>query len=468
MQDISTQHPDFSWLEADREMPRDLMGGTQRMRDAGKTYLPQETEEQPKDYQNRIARSFLYNGFRRSVLNLVGRIFDKPVNVTGHEDAEKWAEDVTNDGRDLLTFARSISHTGMSEGVCHIFTDFTQRGEVESRGEENQLAPRPYMVEIKPSDLFYWRYEAGMAGKTLAEIRYFDSYIDEAGKRQKQIRQYLGNGDWALYRMQSKENQQDADKWAVEEEGNTGLSGIPLTTIYFGDRRCYMGADPPLRDLAEVNVAHWQSSSDQRHVLHIARVPVLFTKMLGDGKTKLVIGVNRHINGGDPASDAKWIEHTGAAIGAGRQDLQDLEGQMAAMGIELLMANKPGGETATAHALSKKAEESTLQVIAKSIKRGLSDAMGWMAEWAALGADLVVEMNTDHDIVMSDATELQILTAARERRDLTRITFWAELKRRGILSDDFDPDVEAYTLDEAPPDGFVDSDMVPTEEAEED
>jgi hypothetical protein len=40
--------------------------------------------------------------------------------------------------------------------------------------------------------------------------------------------------------------------------------------------RCAFGdGEPPLLDLAYLNVKHWQSQSDQDNILHIARVPIL-------------------------------------------------------------------------------------------------------------------------------------------------------------------------------------------------
>lgn len=464
-QTLASTHPDYAAFEEDRVICRDLMGGTKRMRDRGEEYLPRETEEDPQDYQNRLRRSFLYNGFRRAVLNLVGRIFDNPVTVEGDARIEEWAEDVTNDGRDVVTFGRDIGHTAMSEGVAHIFIDFTQRAPVKNRAEEIALQPRPYMVEIRPEDLFFWEYEDGYNGRVLREIRFKERYVEEYA-HYEQIRVYRSNGDWEIHRKGRVEGEGGARKgeWYVESYGNTGLSGIPLVTIYAGERIGMMGACPPLLDLAYVNIAHWQSSSDQRHVLHIARVPVLFTKGLkspGGTPAKIVIGVNRHIRATDPNADAKYVEHSGRAIDSGRQDLQDLEAQMASLGIELLLPNQPGDLTATGRALTKKAEESTLLVIAKALRRGLIDAFYWMEQWAGISTPTEVGMDLDQDLVITDSGELQVLTAARERRDLSRPTWWREMQRRGILSEDFDPDLEAALLDEAGPDGLAEPEPPP-------
>ena len=69
----------------------------------------------------------------------------------------------------------------------------------------------------------------------------------------------------------------------------------------------------PLLDLAWLNIAHWQSSSDQRHVLTVARFPMLAGSGVPEN-TNVVVGPDRMLT--TPNADGKfyYVEHTGAAI----------------------------------------------------------------------------------------------------------------------------------------------------------
>jgi hypothetical protein len=49
---------------------------------------------------------------------------------------------------------------------------------------------------------------------------------------------------------------------------------IPFVPLY-GTRLAFMMGISPLRDVAYLNVKHWQSQSDQDTILHVARVPIL-------------------------------------------------------------------------------------------------------------------------------------------------------------------------------------------------
>ena len=116
--------------------------------------------------------------------------------------------------------------------------------------------------------------------------------------------------------------------WAISRDGRHGLGQVPLITFNVAPNG-FMRCRPPLIDLAWLNLAHWQSSSDQRHILHVARVPILFGRALQAGEGAIEVGPNRLILADDPAADLRFVEHSGAAIAAGRQDLIDLEDRMA-------------------------------------------------------------------------------------------------------------------------------------------
>ena len=53
----------------------------------------------------------------------------------------------------------------------------------------------------------------------------------------------------------------------------------------------------------------------------MARVPILFGRNLKVGEDGIEIGPNRLILGEGDGADLKYVEHGGAAIEAGRQDL---------------------------------------------------------------------------------------------------------------------------------------------------
>ena len=109
---------------------RALMGGTKAMREAGKTYLPKFEAEEEVDYQSRLKLSWLFNGYRKTVRDMVGRIFQKPIEPGEGipDDMLAWLDNVDMQGRDLSAFARDLAEDAISGcGIAYIMVDAPPR-----------------------------------------------------------------------------------------------------------------------------------------------------------------------------------------------------------------------------------------------------------------------------------------------------------------------------------------------------
>ena len=178
-----------------------------------------------------------------------------------------------------------------------------------------------------------------------------------------------------------------------------------MTPVYL-NRTGFMTGEPPLSELADLNVAHWQSQSDQRNILHVARVPILYGAGFEEADT-IEIGASSMVRTTNPNAKLEYVEHTGAAIDAGDKDLQNLEFQMQQMGLQLLVPQP--GQTATGEIRDDAKEMSPRAMMAAALGDAIEQALGFMAEYRGLGADAggSVEVNTDFGIVGSaDATTL--------------------------------------------------------------
>jgi hypothetical protein len=196
----------------------------------------------------------------------------------------------------------------------------------------------------------------------------------------------------------------------------------------------FMKARPPLIDLAWLNLAHWQSSSDQRHILHVARVPILFARALQVADGQMEIGPNRLVSADDPAADLRFVEHSGAAIAAGRQDLVDLEDRMAVLGLDMLR-HQPGDVTATARAIDAAQTHATLSAIVQVLRDGMGGALEIMASMMDLpdGSAGSLVMNQQSPIRDGAAAEADLLLRARLAGEISQAAFLGEIERRGIL-----------------------------------
>lgn len=423
-----------------------LMGGTTAMRAAAETYLPRDDKESAGNYGARLQRSFLLNAFARTVRSMTGKPFSKPIVLREGAGPRLTAltEDIDREGRKLNLFMEEVFRTAMQYGLSHILVDMPKSTVPNpTLADDIREKRRPYWVHVKPRQLIGYRSRRVGSQQMLTSVRIKETTMENDGDYGEvqvvRVRE-INLTSYTIWRQVPS----DAS-WVIEETGPMTLGFIPLFTVYTG-RVGFQLANPPLEDLAWMNVAHWQSSSDQRQILHTARVPILFSSGLGEEADSLIIGPNRHIQGPENSTMA-YVEHTGAAIDSGRQDLLDLEDNMRLMGLELLMPMNGGGQTATAKALDYADINSPLQFMALGMQDTIDLALWASAQWMKTDEVAKVKVNTDFGITLRDAADVQGLIQARIAGEISRETFWRELKRRNILADDFDEKAEAILVD---------------------
>lgn len=461
MSDVNTPCREYMNLAPVWELPRTLMGGTKAMRNAGVKYLPQEAAESETSYKARLMRSTLFNAFAKTVGDMTGKVFRKDIVLKDDvpEQIKTFAENIDNAGRHLNVFAKDVFRDCMQTGIGYILTEMPASlapGQGTGRNGEVTLADeqkrRPYLCYIKVEDLIGWKTDVVDGAITLTQARIKESVSEPDGpwatKEIPQIR-VLEPGRWEVWR-EAKEGP-DKGKWFKWREGVTSLSYIPLAPVYIFRTGFFTGA-PPLEDLADLNVAHWQSQSDQRNILHVARVPILFLAGFGDDD-KIEIGASRALRASDVNAKAEYVEHTGAAIGAGDKDLENLTFNMQTMGLQLLVP-QPGGKTATGELHDDAIENSQLAMMATALQDAIEWSFGFMADYLRLGKEAggSVVVNKDFGITAGAAADIPHILSAVRDGTIDKETAINELKRRGFLSDDVDPEtVIARAKAEAPP-----------------
>jgi hypothetical protein len=223
---------------------------------------------------------------------------------------------------------------------------------------------------------------------------------------------------------------------------------VPLVTFY-AQRKGFMRSKPPLLSLAYANLTHWRSSTEQRNILSVARFPILTATGLSSREAdgQVLIGPNQLLLSSNPDAEFAYVEHSGAAIGSGRQDLEDLKAEMATMGADLI-TRRPGNMTATGAAIDNGKESSALESMAFRMVDSVERALVFAARWMGIREERTpsATIHSNFDAVTISAPELQALERAWGQGAITTKTYLSELKRYGVLADAFDVDAELELL----------------------
>lgn len=448
-----------------------LLAGTAAMRAAGEEYLPRHEEEGQMAYRERLARATLLNMTQITLDSWVGKPFGDPVKIGDDvpEQLRKLMDNVDLQGNDITVFSRAWFRDGLAKAFSHVLVEFPRPqprpdGRPRTRADDLRDNLRPYLVHIKPENLIFASAEVINGVEVLTHVRIREEHVLREGWGEKVVVRIrvIEPGQVTIYEERidprtKKPVYVQVDQWEY------ALDFVPLVTFY-ADRQGFMLGKPPLNDLADLNIAHWQSSSDQTAVLTVARFPILAVSGTVDGD-KLTVGPNQWLNTPDAAGRFYYVEHTGKAIAAGRQDLLDKEEAMAEYGA-VFLKRRPGGASATARALDSAETTSPLQDMAIRFQAALQQVLVYMGAWLGIGSDQVgtLTISTDFGITDHDSKQLDALKEARANRDISRARYLKELHRFGVLSDDFDFDQNEAELEEEAltmPTGEADDDLDP-------
>ena len=452
---VAIQSSEIAAMVEDAAKGRDLMGRTKAMRAAGEKYLPKFDGETKRDYAARLSASWLFNGYRRAVLDMTGRVFSKPVEITeGPAQLIEWAENIDMAGRDLSVFLREVFKDGFQTGVSYIMVDAPRVDGVATNQDAIDQGLRPFMSHLRVEDILGWKTDIYGNALALSQLRIMESVTvqdpkDEFKQTQKEQVRVLDRMEGGGVRVRLYQKN-DKGNWMPTDDGDYTTSAPEITVIpFYAARTGFMTGEPVLEDLADVNIGHWQKQSDYNHISHFSNVPILHVSGRNSDDAPIVLSSSIAIASNQSDAKVEWVERKGDAIPALERGIDKLEFQMKAMGLQLI-ADKV--HSATGAAIDAVKETSQLSMMADSLKDATEQALQWMAVYGGLGdSSITVGVNKEFGLTMLTPEMVKTMQADVASGLLSRDTYIEELKTRGVLRSDLDTKQELDRIDKQAP-----------------
>jgi hypothetical protein len=438
---------------------RDLVKGGQHMRDMGERYLPKFPQETDADYEARKRSTWLFDGVGKTIEDLTGKVFEQPVMLqeTG-TDLDVWAYNVDLETRDLAQFARAVFDDAQRAGISFVMVDAPPRPANLTRAQAQAGNYRPYFVHLCLEDVLGWKWQIVGNVPTLTQIRIKEMIASEDGDEyshteDEQIRvlslpvedgRVTGTVGVRIYRENEK------DDWVLVDEYPTGMQRIMVKPCDIG-RDGFFSAKPVHSRLAEINLAHWRSQSDQANIMHHARAPMkYFHGYTREDLESFTESAGYAFWSSNENAKVGVVEHSGAAIDAGRTELKDMEFQMQAMGLQLIVS-RTGSSTATGDMIDENKVNSRLGAWADTLKDCLEQCFQWMAELGGVQvSEIVVQVNKDYAANALSHLDMDAIAKMYLAGVVSKKTYINEAKRRNILAEDVDPDDEQEMIADEP------------------
>ncbi len=459
MSDVSSVTVVCKQQHRNTTLVRILMGGTEAIRAAGEGLTPKYPGESPDTYKMRIEGATLFDGYEDTVRKMSGKVLSKDVVLNNDvpQTIRDYATNIDGQGRNLTAFALDAFREAMIDGISFIFVDFPRIDKIVG---EDGIERQPFLSDqlsqgIRPSAILYlvnqiigFKHENRSGVQTLTQLRIRETVIESIGEYDEKIIEQirvLNIGSFELWRKNENANN---DEWELFDSGSTSLSYIPIIPVYT-NRTGYMTANPPLRSLAELNLEHWISSTDQRKALTFARFAMMVFTGTQPGSIKEV-GPDVVIELSEPT--AKWgkIESSGEGIVNGRLDLEAVEKKMEKVGMIIQVQSINGDITATAAAINSDEANAALLAAAGALEDSLDQMLQIFADYLNLTSGGTVTVNKQFGRRKSTMTVTDAINLHSSGL-LDGETILEELQRRGDISEDLDLEIIQQRIKDNPP-----------------
>lgn len=439
---VKATHRDYNRMSCLWEKSRDVVAGQKALHDKGEKYLPRLKGEEIEEYKARVKRSDFFNATWRTISGLVGMSFRKDPARTLPGALDGYANDITMSGVNLDALAEQVVEEVLEVGRCGLLVDHPAMPENVSAitvQAAERIGQRPFVSFYPAESIRNWKFARVNNAWVLVQVVLGESVEvakDEFETEQQDRYRVLDLDDGGFYR-QRVFIVEDGKDTLVEGPIYPAINGRPLTYIPFiiigrsgkGDTI----DEPPLIDLVDANVAHYQLNADYRHGLHFTALPTLFLAGIQDGGDPIYIGGNAAITSPHAEAKGMFIEYTGQGLGAISTALKELEQRMAILGARMIADETRQAETLGATQIKRAGENSILARIVIAASQAIEEALRIMAEWANVSGEISYQISREFSPLGMSSQDLVAYMSAVQQGLMSEAEFYELLQRGDVI-----------------------------------
>ena len=364
----------------------------------------QITAEQEERFKQLVARAVFYPVTGRTHRGLIGDVFkDEPV-VTVPELLPTLEDDCDGAGVPLAQQAEKAAGHALSFGRYGLLVDYPTLEKAATRADIIDGKVRPTIVLYDPRVVINWRTVVVGAYRVLSLVVIRetvsvsdDGFESKTEPRWRVLQLVPGEGeDGLVYRVTMWKRNPEGNAYEIEKQVvPRDASDKPFSRIPF----LFGGAvnndpdvdNPPLADLAGMNIAHYRNSADHEEMLHMCgqATPVAaglteeWAKEILKGEFRL--GSRGLIPLPEGGSASLLQMESNSAISA---EMEHKERQMVALGAKLV-EQKTIQRTATEAAIEDAAETSILGTCVRNTEAAYNWALRICCQFVGANPDSV-------------------------------------------------------------------------------
>lgn len=456
---VKTVHTDYQGMKSEWEKCSDFMTSAKAVkdRDNGKEYLPVLTDQEPEEYNSYRDRAPCIMFSKRANKAMAGMIGRKEAQIKGVPDQFEFLKnDIDSDGNSLNAYISMVLGKFLQAGRGLTLVDLPDVDSKITVAKAEALGVRPRFYHYDELSMINWRTE---------RINNKDELVLMVLK-ESTIKMKEDNFSWEVKDQYRVLELVDGTYWvSIYDEDGTLVPESKKAPRMKGSFLKFIpvvihgGIDvqqPPLIDIVDINVNHYQLSADEMHGLRMAALPTpyFFGKDPKDEDFPNANGPTRCIGAEDTNSKTGFREFTGAGMSAVAAKLKQFADDIAMLSVQ--MATEQINKSATGSSIDYGNSTATLSGVSAVLSAELTKILKVAVKWAG-GEDKDVEIILNMDFMPQgmDANMLAGLLKAYLSGAISYPTFYQNLARGEITDPHKDPEEEKREIDEDLPPGMM-------------
>lgn len=452
---IDYTRKEISSMENKWTLIEDCLKGQNAIKEAATKYLPMpnsndRSEENLARYDAYLQRAVFYNVTRRTLEGLVGQVFSRDPLINLPENMKSMIDNVDGEGVSLDQQAKKGLAYTLAFGSFGLLVDYPKTDGKVSLADQQKGFIRPTLTLYHRRSIINWRYQ-----KRGAEMIYSLVVIKEEGaisddgfeinnELQWRVLQLVDN----IYVMTLWRYNDETNAYEIKEDSLRPIDGDGnhLDHIPFYFCGCFDNNaapdEPPIYDLAELNIAHYRNSADYEDSCYLVGQPT----PVFSGLTKQWVNdvfKNKPIQLGSRGSVALPVGGTAMLLQANansmpKEAMDQKESQMVALGGKLFTPGQ-GRNTLGEAQLDESAETSMLSTAAKNVSLTYTLALREAAAMHATAkTDVEYSLNTDFPASRLTPNERTQTVLEWQAGAITMPEMRATLRKAGIATLDLE------------------------------
>ena len=400
MTGVTSKHPEYiknieTWTKVD-----DVCDGQDAIKKKGKTYLPVPVtfgdgdEDRYKEY---LDRAVFYGATGRTLISHIGSAFNKLPDFKRPDELEYLERNADGAGRSIYQSSQQMLRLILKHYRCGVYVDFPQVEPSRNRAEDKQKNAFPMIHTLKAQSVINWDFIIVGNQKKLSIVVIEEAVstldIDGFGRtnetQYRVLRLTPGESDFIysvqIYKRNDKEVFEAGPLYYPTDYHGKRWNYIPFTFCGAIDNTDEIN-NPPLLELADLNLAHYRNSADVEESGFIVGQPIVSMPNITTEqyeiikKDKLAIGAR---DGFPTKVEIVQAEQNNLA----KQLMADKWVQMKEMGARLIESGS-ANKTATQADNEDSLQHSVVSLAVSNISEALQMALRWCAKFALPNHDI--------------------------------------------------------------------------------